>query len=486
MTHASSTLPVGRGIWYVGIAATAWGTGGAAAAVLYTDTGLGPVAVSWWRFLSGFLLLVAARRWAGPKTSPRSLATARSWRTILITGAGLAVYQTAYYVAIDLAGLAVATVVTLGAGPVLIALGGHLTGIERLTRGAAAAVTAALAGLVLLTGAGSGGAAGTAGTASATTRLAGIGFALLSAAGYAVVTLLTRRGGTTLHRYDAALGGFAVGAVLLAPLAVTQNLTVPTGAGEIVLLLYLALVPTALAYALFFAGLAVVKATTASVVTLVEPVTATLVAVALLDEVLTPGTAVGSALLVGAVVALVVAERKPARRAKARPERMDVMQSHPNVRAVQEALDAAGARTGSGEPSRIVVLPEAAPTAAAAAAALGIEVGQIANSLIFDADGTPLLVLTSGAHRVDTAKVAADLGVGRLRRASAEFVKEHTGQAIGGVAPLGHPRPVRTLVDTDLLAYAEVWAAGGIPHAVVPIAPDELVRVTGGTVTTVA
>jgi len=485
MTHASSTLPVGRGIWYVGIAATAWGTGGAAAAVLYTDTGLGPVAVSWWRFLSGFLLLVAARRWAGPRTGPRTLATARSWRTILITGAGLAVYQTAYYVAIDLAGLAVATVVTLGAGPVLIALGGHLTGIERLTRGAAAAVTAALAGLVLLTGAGNAGGAGTAG-ASNTTRLAGIGFALLSAAGYAVVTLLTRRGGATLHRYDAALGGFAVGAVLLAPLAVTQNLTVPTGAGEIGLLLYLALVPTALAYALFFAGLAVVKATTASVVTLVEPVTATLVAVALLDEVLTPSTAAGSALLVGAVVAVVVAERKPARRAQPRPERMDVMQSHPNVRAVQEALDAAGARTGSGEPSRIVVLPEAAPTAAAAAAALGIEVGQIANSLIFDADGTPLLVLTSGAHRVDTAKVAADLGVGKLRRASAEFVREHTGQAIGGVAPLGHPRPVRTLVDTDLLAYAEVWAAGGIPHAVVPIAPDELVRVTGATVTTVA
>jgi drug/metabolite transporter, DME family len=483
MTHASSTLPVGRGIWYVGIAATAWGTGGAAAAVLYTLTGLGPVAVSWWRFLSGFLLLAAARRWAGPRRAgPREARlTARSWRTILVTGIGLAVYQTAYYVAIDLAGLAVATVVTLGAGPVLIAVGGHLTGIERLTRGAVTAVAAALAGLVLLTG------TGPADTPTAGAhRIAGIGFALLSAAGYAVVTLLTRRGGTTLHRYDAALGGFAVGAVLLAPLAVTQDLTIPTGTGEIALLLYLALVPTALAYALFFAGLAVVKATTASVVALVEPVTATLVAVALLDEVLKPTTTAGSALLLSAVVALVVAERKPARRARARPERMDAMQSHPNVRAVQEALDANGARTGSGEPSRIVVLTEAAPTAAAAAEALGIEVGQIANSLIFDADGAPLLVLTSGAHRVDTAKVAADLGVGKLRRASADFVKEHTGQAIGGVAPLGHPRPVRTLVDTDLLAYAEVWAAGGIPHAVVPIAPAELVRVTGGTVTTVA
>ena len=162
------------------------------------------------------------------------------------------------------------------------------------------------------------------------------------------------------------------------------------------------------------------------------------------------------------------------------------MQPHPNVQAVQDALDAAGARAAAGGPCLVKVLTEPVHTAAAAAAAIGIEVGQIANSLIFDADGAPLLVLTSGAHRVDTAKVAADLGVGRLRRASAEFVKEHTGQAIGGVAPVGHPRPVRTLVDTDLLGYPEVWAAGGVPHAVVPIAPAELVRVTGGTVTTVA
>ena len=162
------------------------------------------------------------------------------------------------------------------------------------------------------------------------------------------------------------------------------------------------------------------------------------------------------------------------------------MQSHPNVRAVQEALDVAGARTGSGEPSRIVVLPEAAPTAAAAAAALGIEVGQIANSLIFDADGEPLLVLTSGAHRVDTAKVAAGLGLAKLRRATPEFVREHTGQAIGGVAPLGHPKAVRTLVDTALEQYAVIWAAGGVPRAVFPTTYAELLRVTAGTPAEVA
>jgi prolyl-tRNA editing enzyme YbaK/EbsC (Cys-tRNA(Pro) deacylase) len=153
---------------------------------------------------------------------------------------------------------------------------------------------------------------------------------------------------------------------------------------------------------------------------------------------------------------------------------------HPNVQAVQDGLVAAGA------PGQVRVLPDAVTTAAAAAAALGVEVGQIANSLIFDADGEPLLVLTSGAHRVDTAKVARLVGATRVGRASPDFVKAHTGQPIGGVAPLGHPKPVRTLVDIALGAFDEVWAAGGIPHAVFPTTYDELVRVTSGTPAEVA
>ncbi|MDG4832185.1 YbaK/EbsC family protein [Solwaraspora sp. WMMD1047] len=156
------------------------------------------------------------------------------------------------------------------------------------------------------------------------------------------------------------------------------------------------------------------------------------------------------------------------------------MQPHANVQAVQAALDSADARDGAGSPSQVRVLPDAVHTAAAAAAALGVEVGQIANSLIFDADGEPLLVLTSGAHRVDTARVAADLGVTALRRATPEFVREHTGQPIGGVAPLGHPKPVRTLVDTALAGYDVVWAAGGVPRAVFPTSYTELLRITDG------
>jgi prolyl-tRNA editing enzyme YbaK/EbsC (Cys-tRNA(Pro) deacylase) len=152
--------------------------------------------------------------------------------------------------------------------------------------------------------------------------------------------------------------------------------------------------------------------------------------------------------------------------------------AHPNVTLVVDAL-----RAGGADPARIErlrVLPDAVSTAAAAAAALGVEVGQIANSLVFAADGEPLLVLTSGAHRVDTGKVAALLGIAQVKRATPEFVREATGQVIGGVAPVGHPSPLRTLVDRALGQYDEVWAAGGIPHAVFPTTFAELVEVTGG------
>ena len=154
---------------------------------------------------------------------------------------------------------------------------------------------------------------------------------------------------------------------------------------------------------------------------------------------------------------------------------------HPNCAAVDAVLAAAGAA------GRVRVLAEPAPTAAAAAALLGCEVGAIANSLVFaTAEDTPLLVLTSGAHRVATAHVAELVGTAALRRATPDFVLRHTGQPIGGVAPVGHPAPLPTLVDSDLAAYPEVWAAGGIPHAVFPSTFAELVRITGGTPADVA
>jgi prolyl-tRNA editing enzyme YbaK/EbsC (Cys-tRNA(Pro) deacylase) len=133
-------------------------------------------------------------------------------------------------------------------------------------------------------------------------------------------------------------------------------------------------------------------------------------------------------------------------------------------------------RGGAGE---IVILPDAVHTAALAAEALGCEVGAIANSLLFDADGSPVLVLTSGAHRVDTGKTAASVGVTKLRRASPEFVREHTGQVIGGVSPIGHPAPVATYLDSWLQRYDVVWAAAGHPAAVFSTTYDELLLLTG-------
>lgn len=133
-------------------------------------------------------------------------------------------------------------------------------------------------------------------------------------------------------------------------------------------------------------------------------------------------------------------------------------------------------RGGTGE---IVVLPDAVHTAALAAEALGCEVGAIANSLVFDADGTPVLILTSGAHRVDTAKVAERVGVARLKRAAPEFVREHTGQVIGGVSPIAHPRPVATYLDSWLRRYDVVWAAAGHPSSVFSTTFDELAAMTG-------
>ena len=153
--------------------------------------------------------------------------------------------------------------------------------------------------------------------------------------------------------------------------------------------------------------------------------------------------------------------------------------NHPNVLLVEAALRAAGI-----EP-RVRVLPETAPTAAAAAGQIGCEVGAIANSLIFDGDGAPLLVLTSGAHRVDTAKLARTAGLAGLKRATPEFVRAHTGQTIGGVAPLGHPAPVRTLIDRALAAFPEIWAAAGLSHTVFPCTFEQLTSATKAQVVTV-
>jgi DME family drug/metabolite transporter len=411
-----ATAPIGaagpgsawRGMALIAVAAVAWGTGGAAAAVLYRTSGLGPIAVSYWRFVIGALTLaiyltarnahrratarnahrratardvhrrvtardggrrVAARdegrrgtaHDAHRATSRRPAAVAghdrlascdaiscdaiscdviscdviscdaiacgesalrdeavglparsrrdsigrvvRRLAVVVASGVGLAVYQSAFYASIADAGLAVGTVVTLGAGPILIAVGARVFLAERLGHAGAAAITLALSGLVALS-LDSG--------ATGPDPARGIVFALLSAFGYAVVTLIGRATTGGGDPFRTALSGFVVGGVVLMPFALAEGV-LPEAAGLPVTagwLLYLGVVTSALAYGLFFAGLALVSATTASIVTLLEPVAAALLAIAFLGEHLTPAVLTGMFLLLVAVAALTLPARR--------------------------------------------------------------------------------------------------------------------------------------------------------------------------------
>ena len=152
----------------------------------------------------------------------------------------------------------------------------------------------------------------------------------------------------------------------------------------------------------------------------------------------------------------------------------------PRSRVVHDRLADAGID------ARIVVLPASARTAALAAEAIGCPVGAIANSLVLVADGEPILVMTSGAHRVDFGVLAQQLGADAVAMAPPVVVREATGQVIGGVAPVGHPAPLPTYIDDDLRAFDEVWTAGGTPETVMPLTFAQLVDVTGGRLVRVA
>jgi prolyl-tRNA editing enzyme YbaK/EbsC (Cys-tRNA(Pro) deacylase) len=147
------------------------------------------------------------------------------------------------------------------------------------------------------------------------------------------------------------------------------------------------------------------------------------------------------------------------------------------ARRVQAALD------GHGLEGRVLELPETTRSAREAAAAIGCRVEEIVKSLVFRTRATrsPILVLVSGASRVDEHRLAAMVGE-PVERADADYVREQTGYSIGGVPPLGHSRPIRTLIDEGLLEFERLWAAAGTPYAVFPLTPPELLAVTAGEV----
>ncbi|MDH2429159.1 EamA family transporter [Sphaerisporangium sp. TRM90804] len=316
-------LPSGRAVFLIAVAATAWGTGGAVAAVLYSASGLDSSAVSFWRFAGGALALgVAWPLLRGRGASSLVEQVRRAPMRLVATGAGMALYQTAYFAAVGSAGVAIATVVTLGSGPVLVALGSRLWLGERLGGRGVLVVASALAGLVLMVlggGAATGPAAGRPG--------AGVALAVLSAVAYAATTLLTRSvmgraPATPLTRGDRAQGGqddplgsalvgFVVGTLCLLPFALVSGLLPGRGdpATVVAMLAYLGLVPSALAYGLFFTGLRAVTATTASVVALVEPLAAAAIAVGFLGERLTVPGLLGAVVLLAAVLVLSAGRR---------------------------------------------------------------------------------------------------------------------------------------------------------------------------------
>lgn len=313
MSNAVSGLPVGRGLLYLIVAGAAWGTAGAAASLVYRTSDMGPVALSFWRCAAGLVLLLAVRL---PRRRVRPAVTVGTvpvrdplGRRALragATGVGLAVFQTAYFAAVEETGLAVATVVTLGAGPVLIALGARLTLGERLGGGGVTAVAGALAGLAVLVLGGGG----------ASVRPWGVLLALVSAAGYCVMTLLTRWWGRdgAVDASGTTAWTFAVASLCLLPFGLAEGLAPATAQLALLLglLAYIAAVPTALAYALYFAGAAVVRSATVSVIMLLEPVSAAVLAVGLLGEQLTVATVVGTLLMLGSVAGLAVAEARGA------------------------------------------------------------------------------------------------------------------------------------------------------------------------------
>ena len=149
---------------------------------------------------------------------------------------------------------------------------------------------------------------------------------------------------------------------------------------------------------------------------------------------------------------------------------------HPNVDRVSAAARAAGLDIS------VTRFPEGTRTAEDAARAIGCSVAQIVKSLVFMADGRPLLALVSGANRVDMERLATAVGASEARRATGDEARAAGGYAIGGVPPFGHAQPLTVLIDRDLLDHAVLWAAAGLPDAVFAIAPDDLVRASGGRV----
>jgi DME family drug/metabolite transporter len=285
-----------RGFLLVLSAAVCWGTSGFTGRIVAERTGLHPLDIAWHRMAIGAAALLAGHLLTRHRRRDvvRTPLTRGVVVRLLLIGAGLGAYQLAYFAAVARAGVSISTLVALGLAPLLVAVGATVLGHGRPDRATAAALVVALVGLVLLVGM-------SAGADSGTSVLLGALLAVGSALGYAMVTLA----GTGVPAgVPVALAGFAGGALLLSPVALLVGLHSTTEPVSLALLVYLGVVPSAVAYELFFTGLRAVPGAVASIVTLMEPITGTALAIAFLGERLAPVALAGGLLVLAAVAGL--------------------------------------------------------------------------------------------------------------------------------------------------------------------------------------
>ena len=297
----STPSAASRGFPLVVLAALCWGTSGVSGRIVADRTDLDPLDIAWHRMAIGAVVLLAGHLLIRRRRAPVPVPLTRPLAArLVLVAAGLAGYQLAYFAAVATAGVSTATLVALGLAPLLIALGGTALGAGRPDRATLTALAVALLGLGLLVGL-------TAGASAGTAVFLGVLLAGGAALGYAVVTVT---GGRVPADVPVTLVGFGGGALLLTPVAVAAGLDLTGDPVALTTLLYLGTVPSAAAYALFFRGLQTVPGAIAGIVTLLEPVTATVLATAFLGERLPLGALAGGALVLAAVAGLHL--RRPA------------------------------------------------------------------------------------------------------------------------------------------------------------------------------
>jgi DME family drug/metabolite transporter len=290
-TFGTAKRPALLGILLVVSAAALWGTGGLTGSIVAGETGLGPVAIAFYRLAVAALTLAVLQRFTGNRSATNRALRGRTLLAAVLVGVGLAIYQVCYFAAVALLGVGTATLITLGLAPAVVAVGAAAFG-ERTGGATYIAMAIAIGGLVLLV---QDGGEATGGDIAAGTLLAAI-----SATGFAAVTLVSRRlvSVPALRRTFVA---FAVGAGALAGPAFNSGAGFRPSLETVALVCYLGAGPTAVAYLLFFAGVGSVGSTSAAVLTLVEPLTATALAASLLGETVTAGKAMGGLALLAAV-----------------------------------------------------------------------------------------------------------------------------------------------------------------------------------------